>query len=141
MLESPSKVVQVGVANVLDRKAVNNEGKHDGAPLVSPEAWSGDCFVVAKFGKAFTEEVVCKDTGLGEAAHAASHFEVDPAIADKFFESVFLDEFFGDVDDFDADIFWLVQGGVAVEIFEIEGCKASLALGEYTVDEELDKFE
>jgi hypothetical protein len=141
LLESSSKVVQVGVADVLDREVVNNEGKHDGAPLVSPETWSGGCFKVVKFGKAFTEEVVCKDTGLGEAVHAASHFEVDPAVADKFFESVFLDEFFGDVGDFDADIFWSVQGGVEVEILEIEGCKASLALGEYTVDEELDKFE
>ena len=141
LLESPSKVVQVGIADVLDCEVVNDEGKHDGAPLVSPEAWSGGCFVVVKFGEAFSEEVVCKDAGLGEAIHAASHFEVDPAVADKIFESVVLNEFFGDVGDFDADVFWLVQGGVEVEIFEIEGCKASLALGEYTVDEELDKFE
>ena len=77
---------------------------------------------------------------MGEAVHAASHFEVDPAVADKVFKSVFFDEFFGDVGDFDADVFWLVQGGVEVEIFEIKGCKASLALGEYTVDEELDKL-
>ncbi len=69
------------------------------------------------------------------------HFEVDPAVADKFFECAFLDDFFRDVGDFDADIFWSVQGGVEVEIFEIEGCKASPALGEYTVDEENDKFE
>jgi hypothetical protein len=77
---------------------------------------------------------------LGEAVHAAPHFKVDPAVADKFFECVFLDEFFGDVGDFDADIFWSVQGGIEVEIFEIKGCKASLSLGEYTVDEEFDKF-
>ncbi len=78
---------------------------------------------------------------MGEAVHAASHFKVDPAVVDKFFECVFLDEFFGDVGDFDVDIFRSVQGGVEVEIFEIEGCKASPALGEYTVDEEFDKFE
>ena len=59
MLESPSKVVQVGVADVLDCEVVNNEGKHDGAPLVLPEASGGGCFVVVKFGKAFMEEVVC----------------------------------------------------------------------------------
>ena len=69
------------------------------------------------------------------------HFKVDPAVTDKILECVFIDEFFGDVGDFDADIFWLVQGGVEVEIFEIEGCKASTALEEYTVDEEFDKFE
>ncbi len=59
MLESLSKMIQVGVANVLDCKVVNNEGKHDRAPLVSPEAWGGGCFVVVEFGKAFMEEVVC----------------------------------------------------------------------------------
>lgn len=47
---------------------------------------------------------------MGEAVHAASHFKVDPAVMDKVFECVFVDEFFGDVGDFDADIFWLVQG-------------------------------
>ncbi len=73
--------------------------------------------------------------------HAALHFKVDPAIMDKIFECVFVDEFFGDVGDFDADIFWLVRGGVEVEIFEIKGCKARPTLGEYIVDEEFDKLE
>ena len=59
LLESLSKMIQVGVADVLDCKGVNNEGKHDRAPLVLPEARGGGCFVVVKFGKAFTEEVVC----------------------------------------------------------------------------------
>ena len=55
---------------------------------------------------------------------------------DKVFECVFVDEFFGDVGDFDADIFWLVQGGVEVEIFEIKGCKVSPALGSLTSSSE-----
>jgi len=71
---------------------------------------------------------------LGEAVHAATHFKVDPAVMDKVFECVFVDEFFGDVGDFDADIFWLVQG-------LLRCCKVSPALGEYTVDEEFDEFE
>ncbi len=59
LLESLTKMIQVGVANVLDCKVVNYEGKHDGAPLVLPEAWGGGCFIVVEFNKAFTEEVVC----------------------------------------------------------------------------------
>ncbi len=59
LLESLSKMIQVGVTDVLDCEVINNEGKHDGAPLVLPEAWGGGCFVVVEFGKAFTEEVVC----------------------------------------------------------------------------------
>ena len=52
-------MIQVGVTNVLDCKVVNYEGKHDGAPLVLPEARGGGCFIVVEFSKAFTEEVVC----------------------------------------------------------------------------------
>jgi hypothetical protein len=59
----------------------------------------------------------------------------------KLLQQVFIDEFFGGVGDLDVDVFWLVQGGVEVEILEIKGGKASLALGEYTVDEEFDEFE
>ncbi len=78
---------------------------------------------------------------MGEAVHAASHFKVDPTVSDKIFECVLINEFFGDVGDLGADVFWSVQGGVEVEVLEIKGGKASLALGEYTVDEEFDKFE
>ncbi len=59
LLESLSKMIQVGATDVLDCKVINNEGKHDGVPLVLPEALGGGCFVVVEFGKAFMEEVVC----------------------------------------------------------------------------------
>jgi hypothetical protein len=69
------------------------------------------------------------------------HFKVDPTVADKIFACVFINEFFGDVGDLDADVFWSTQGGVEIEVLEIKGGKASIALEEYTVDEEFDKFE
>ncbi len=59
LLESLTKMIQVGITDVLDCKAVNYEGKHDGAPRVSPEAWGGGCFIVVKFVNGFMEEVVC----------------------------------------------------------------------------------
>ena len=141
LLESPSKVVQVGIADVLDREVVNDEGKHDGAPLVSPEAWSGGCFVVVEFGESVSEEVVCQDAGLGEAVHSETHFKVNPTISDEFDKFVFRDEFLWDVGDLDADVFRSVQGGAEVEVLEIHCGEAGVPLGEYTVDEEFDKFE
>ncbi len=33
---SLAKMIQVGIANVLDDKVVNNKCKHDGAPFVAP---------------------------------------------------------------------------------------------------------
>ncbi len=37
LLESLAKMIEVGIANELDGKIVNNECKHDGVPLVVPE--------------------------------------------------------------------------------------------------------
>ncbi len=54
MLKSLAKMIQVGITTILDCKVVDYEGKHGGAPLVSPEAQVGGCFIVVKFGKAFT---------------------------------------------------------------------------------------
>ena len=58
-LEGLAKMIQLGVTNILNCKVINNEDKHDGMPLVSPESWGGSCFIVVKFGKAALEEVVC----------------------------------------------------------------------------------
>ena len=40
-LESLAKMIQVGIANVLNGKVINNQCKHDGAPLVTPETGGG----------------------------------------------------------------------------------------------------
>ncbi len=58
-LEGLAKMIQVGIADVLDSKVVNNECKHDGAPLVMPKTRGGGCLVVVKFGKVVSEKVVC----------------------------------------------------------------------------------
>jgi hypothetical protein len=39
LLESLAKMIQVGISNVLDGEAVNNECKHDGVPLVASETF------------------------------------------------------------------------------------------------------
>ncbi len=86
------------------------------------------------------EEVVCQDASLGKAIQSMMHFKVDPEVTDKIFELVFSDEFFWDVRNLDADVFWLVQGGAEIEVLKIHCGKASIGLGEYAVDEEFDKF-
>ncbi len=57
--EGLAKIIQVSITNVLNCTVVNNECKHDGAPLVTPMSRGVGCFIVAKFGKAVLEEVVC----------------------------------------------------------------------------------
>ncbi len=139
-LEGVAKMIQVGVANVLNGKVINNESKHDVAPLVMPKTGGGGCLVVVKFGKAVLEEVVRKDAWLGETVHATAHFEVDPGVAGKLVELVFVNEFLGDVYKLDADVLWPVEGGVEIEVLEVHGGKPSILLGENTIDKEFYKF-
>jgi hypothetical protein len=54
---------------------------------------------------------------------------------------VFIIELVWDVQDFDADVFRLRHGSVKVEVLKVDGAKACTFLREYTVEEELEKFQ
>ncbi len=56
--EGLEKMIQMGIANILNSKVFNNECKHDGASLVMPEIRDGGCLIVVEFGKVVSEEVV-----------------------------------------------------------------------------------
>jgi hypothetical protein len=70
------------------------------------------------------------------------HFKVDPTVADKIFKLVFGNEFFWDVVNLDVDVLRLVQvqEDVEIEVPEIHGGQAIVALRMSIVDEEFDKF-
>jgi hypothetical protein len=112
LLESLAKMIQVGITGLLNGKVFNNECKHDGAPLVTPETGCGSCLVVVKFGKAVSEEVVGKDACLRETVHAMVHFKVDSGVTSKLVELVLVNEFLGDVSKLDVDVLWPVKRGV-----------------------------
>ncbi len=140
LFESLAKMIQVGITNVLGGKVVNNECKHEGAPLVAPEPRGGGCFVVVKIGEVVLEEFVGKDACLGETIHAKAYFEVDPGVAGNIIEFVLVDEFEGDVRKLDVDVLWLVKRGVQIEVLEVHGDKPGITLGENTIDKQFDKF-
>ncbi len=140
LFESLAKMIQVGITNVLDGKVVNNECKHDGVPFVAPEPGGGGCFVVVEIGEAVSEEFVGKDACLGETVHATVHFKVDPGVTDNLVELVLINEFLGDVCKLDADVLWLVERGVQIEVLEVHGNKPGITLGENTVDKQFDEF-
>ncbi len=134
LFESLSKMIQVGITNVLDGKVVDNECKHDGAPFVVPEPGGGGCFVVVKISEAVSEEFAGEDACLGETVHATAHFEVDPGVAGNLIELVLVDKFVGDVRKLDVDVLWLVKRDVQIEVLEVHGGKPGITLGENTVD-------
>jgi hypothetical protein len=140
LFERLAKMIQVGIANVLDGKVINNECEHDGAPFVAPEPGGGGCLVVVEFGKTVSEEFVGKDACLGETVHATVHLKLDPRVAGKLVELVLIDEFLGDIRKLDADVLWPVNRGVKIEVLEVHGGKPGITLGENTVDKQFDKF-
>jgi hypothetical protein len=91
-------------------------------------------------GTVVAEEVVSKGACMGEIVHATAHFEKDPGITDKLVELVLVNELLRYVSKLDADVLWPVKWGVKVEVLEVHGGKPSIALGENTVDDQLDKF-
>ncbi len=140
LFESLTKMIQVGITNLLDGKVVNNECKHDGVPFVAPEPGGGGCLVVVEFGEAFLEEFIGKDACLGETVHATAHFKVDPGVAGNIVELVLVDKFLGEVCKLDADVLWSVERGVQIEVFEVHGGKPGITLGENTVDKQFDEL-
>jgi hypothetical protein len=81
-----------------------------------------------------------KDAYLGETVHATVHLKVDPGVAGKLVELVLIDEFLGDVRKLDADVLWLVELGVKIEVLEVHGGKPGVMLGENTIDKQFDMF-
>ena len=78
--EHRQEVVSIVLANILDAKVVDNEGKHDGFGGVAEQAGG-----VSSFNKAGREELahelfVGKVRGLGQAVHAAVNADVNKTI-------------------------------------------------------------
>jgi hypothetical protein len=133
-------MIQVGITNILDGRVVDNECKHIRLPFVAPEPRGGGCLVVVEFDKAVSEVFVGKAACLGETVHATVPLEVDPGVRGKLVELVLIDEFLGDVPKLDADVLWLVEQGVKIEVLEVHGGKPGITLRENTVDKQFNEF-
>jgi hypothetical protein len=71
---------------------------------------------------------------------ALANFEIDPTVAVSTGKLVFLNEFHGDVCDFDANILRVRHWGIEVEVLEVNGAEARAFARENTVEEQLEEF-
>ena len=95
-LEVLDEMVSVLLANILDPKVVDDEGKSDGLGGVLPECRSSDNRGESKMGKVSFELVVGDSAGLFEARHAFSDLKVNPAVRNECEEVVLIDYFVRD---------------------------------------------
>ena len=132
----------VALTDILDTKVINKQAKHNGVPLLAPQASSGGTLVLAVPFEKFSEENVGQVPRLWETINAVANFEVNPAIGmDVVHEAVLVDEFCWDVAQFDADVLRLVQRCLKVEVFDVKGDKVSGPAGNDSVEEQLDEVE
>ena len=123
LLENVVEVKGVAFTNIFDAKVINDEEKHDGTPLVAPEARSSKILVLTVLVEALGEEVVGKLARLREAINAFSDFEVNPTFMHKLGEIVFANEFFRDIGKTEARIFETIKRGAQGKVRNVEGSK------------------
>ncbi len=78
---------------------------------------------------------------MGKAITALANFKVDPAIAVPTWKVVFLDEFFWDIGELNANIFGIWHWSVEIEVLYVDDAEPCSLSGEDTVEEQLDEFE
>jgi hypothetical protein len=139
--EKVKKKVEMFNTHIFNTKVIHNETELKWTPFVAPETRRGSSFVEVFGDKAGSKEIISKDASLGKTVAALANFKVDPAIAVPTNEVVFLDEFFWDVGELDANVFWFWHRGVQIEVLEVNGAEPCTLPGEDTVEEKLDKFE
>ena len=114
----------VALSDIFNTKFIDEQAKHNGAPLVAPQARSCEALVVAVLIETFFEENVGQGPRLWETINAVANLEVKPAIGvDVVHEAVLVDKFCWYVAQFDADVLRSVQGCLKVKVFYVEGEK------------------
>ena len=92
-LENRQEMFYMFFTNLLDTEIINAKGERDGPPIVCPETRGELTLAVPLFVQPFLEELLGKESALGQSVHAASDFDVDVTIGGHFgCESVLLDK-------------------------------------------------
>jgi hypothetical protein len=88
LVDDGNEVVDVLFVSVSDAKIVNDQGEHEVAVEMFPQAGGHRAWYIAKWGKEFVEPVVGKLSGLWEVIHASAHLSVDVSIRSLGFQLV-----------------------------------------------------
>jgi hypothetical protein len=78
---------------------------------------------------------------LGKTVATLADFKLNPSVMVQTCELVFIDELLLNVQDFDANVFWLRHVRVEVEVLKVDEAKECTFLEEDTVEEKLDEFQ
>jgi hypothetical protein len=141
LLENIAEMVEVFKPNILHPNIIKDETDLDGTPYVAPEVWGGFGFVISFSKKAGSEEILCKNAGLGKAITALTNFKVDPTVMIATLKFVVLNEFHQNVCNFNMDIFRVRHQSIEVEILEVNGAEMYAWAKKHAVEKQIEEFE
>ena len=65
LFEDSLEMESVALPDILDTKVTNKQEKHNGAPLMAPQAGSGGALVVAVLFETFSRRMLARDPDCG----------------------------------------------------------------------------
>jgi hypothetical protein len=87
-----NEMISILLLLILNAKIVDNQGEREWLSFVFPEARSVFAFVIAVWGKSFLQELIGKDSGLGETPDGLAHLEVDVSSNDFGIEGILVND-------------------------------------------------
>ncbi len=136
LFDAHDKVVDIFLMHIFHAKIVDNKCEGYGAWCVLPEAGHLLAFKISMGGKAFLEELVGQDAGLGKSPHGTLHFQINVSIEDFVLKGILFDNPQGKKGKRDAHVFESVKRGRKVEVFDVKGHILSSWRAEHAVPKE-----
>ena len=133
-------MINILLVGVLDSKIVDNEGEGEWACIVFPKAGREGHGCVTVGRQMFYKMVIGNASGLGEAVHPFSDFDVDVTVVDEGTEIVLGHDGVGDDGDGDAHvgIVFGFHGSIKVKILEVACHETGVRGRDDAVEEGLD---
>ena len=126
---------------ILYAEVVDEEAKLDGAPFVAPKARSSGRLEVSRLVEALAKEIISQSSTLGEAITAFNYLEKYPPIVYVLLQVIFVNEFLGDVFEFDLDVFWALHRSTQVEVGDVKAAKFGVRTRQHTINYKLNEFQ
>ena len=125
-------------ADVFYAEIIHAEGASNGTPFVCPKSWDGSALGITSSIETLFQELLCKDSYLGESIHAPYDFDIDVTIfGDLRPKIILLDDVFGDVGNFETHVFETLHRSHQVRILEVDCHVYCTQSRNYTIEKKL----
>ena len=94
----------IGLVDIFDTEIINHEGERKGAGGMGPQARRDGYRGIAVRREELDETIIGEASGLGQAVHALSNFDVDMTVVNELGEVILEHDGVGNDTDWDAHV-------------------------------------